>query len=111
NRVADDRVGKVKARLEADMENPPVLAELGKHIGCSPFYLCRIFSQYTGTTISKYLRHIRMEKAAVLLKSGKHNVTETAMIVGYSSLSHFSKAFSETFGTCPCAYPYNKSRK
>ena len=40
-----------------------------------------------------------------LLKSGKFNVTEAALEVGYSSMSHFSQAFHETFGCCPGLYP------
>jgi AraC-like DNA-binding protein len=46
-----------------------------------------------------------MEKAAELLRAGEHNVTEAALEVGYSSLSHFSHAFHETFGCCPGLYP------
>jgi AraC-like DNA-binding protein len=55
-------------------------------------------------TISRYLRNLRLEHAAMLLKSGKFNVTEAAMEVGYSSLSHFSKVFSEMFHVCPCSF-------
>ena len=44
-------------------------------------------------------------RAAELLRAGKHNVTEAAFEVGYSSLSHFSQAFHETFGVCPGLYP------
>jgi AraC-like DNA-binding protein len=29
--------------------------------------------------------------------------------VGYSSLSHFSKAFCETIGCCPVLYPVAKN--
>ena len=36
---------------------------------------------------------------------GKYNVTEAAMEVGYSSLSHFSQSFCETMGRCPGLYP------
>lgn len=108
-KVSQSRVEKVKELLAKDLENPPSLPELGRIIGCSPFYLCRTFSQQTGTTISLYLRKLRMERAAEMLRSGKYNVTETAMAVGYSSLSHFSKAFSETYNTCPCSYPLKKS--
>jgi AraC-like DNA-binding protein len=47
---------------------------------------------------------VRLERAAHLLRSGRCNVTEAAMAVGYTSLSHFSKAFWETFGCCPGLY-------
>ena len=46
-----------------------------------------------------------MERAAELLREGKMNVTETALEVGYSSLSHFTVAFRETFACCPGLYP------
>jgi len=103
-RVTRERIQRVKEILTADLENPPALAELGKKVGCSPFYLSRVFRQETGVTISAFLRQSRMERAAELLRSGKANVTEAALTVGYSSLSHFSKAFAETYGCCPCFY-------
>jgi AraC-like DNA-binding protein len=54
---------------------------------------------------SQYTRQLRMERAAELLKSGKFNVTDAALEVGYSSMSHFSQTFHETFGCCPGLYP------
>ena len=110
HRLATDRVQRVKEILARDLEYPPSLAELGREVGCSPFYLSRIFSEETGTTISRHLRNIRLEKAAELLKSGHCNVTEAAVTVGYSSLSHFSKAFAERYGECPCVFPLKTPR-
>jgi AraC-like DNA-binding protein len=82
---------------------------LGHEVGCSPFYLSRIFSREVGLTIPQYLRNLRMERAAELLRTGRYNVTEAATEVGYSSLSHFSKAFCETIGCCPVLYPAAKN--
>jgi AraC family transcriptional regulator len=107
-RLALERVERVKQALARDLENPPKLSQLGREAGCSPFYLSRIFSEHTGMTISRYLRNLRLERAAELLRSGRSNVTEAAMAVGYSSLSHFSKAFAEMFGVCPCVFPLNR---
>jgi AraC-like DNA-binding protein len=50
-----------------------------------------------------------MERAAELLRSGKFNVTEAALEVGYSSMSHFSQAFCQTMGCCPNLYPLLKN--
>lgn len=109
-RLAVERVERVKQALMRDLENPPTLAELGREVGCSPFYLSRIFSENTGLTISRYLRNLRLSHAAELLRSGRCNVTEAAMTVGYSSLSHFSKAFAEMFGACPCVFPLERGK-
>jgi AraC-like DNA-binding protein len=51
-RLALERVERVKDALARDLENPPSLSELGREVGCSPFYLSRIFSEHTGLTIS-----------------------------------------------------------
>ena len=104
-RLAQERVEQVIFLLKQNLAEPPTLEELGKKIGCSHFYLSRIFSAQTGHTITQHLRQLRMEHAADLLKSGEYNVTEAALEVGYNSLSHFSAAFHETFGCCPGLYP------
>jgi AraC-like DNA-binding protein len=104
-RLAQERVEQVVFLLKQDLAEPPSLEELGRKIGCSHFYLSRIFSAQTGQTITQYLRRLRMEKAAELLRSGEFNVTEAALEVGYASPSHFSQAFHEAFGCCPGLYP------
>lgn len=104
-RAARERVDRVRAILKEQLSSPPSLEDLGKLVGCSPFYLSRLFSQEAGMTIQQYVRQIRMERAAELLRTGKCNVTEAAFEVGYNSLSHFSTAFHATFGCCPGLYP------
>ena len=108
-RVARDRVARTKELLARDLADPPTLEVLGQEVGCSSFYLSRIFSREVGLTIPQYLRNLRMERAAELLRTGRYNVTEAATEVGYSSLSHFSKAFCETIGCCPVLYPAAKN--
>ena len=106
-----DRVQKVLAILKENLAEPPSLEELGRRVGCSHFYLSRIFTQQAGKTISVTLRDFRMERAAALLREGRMNVTEVALEVGYSSLSHFSSAFREVIGCCPGLYPMNPAGK
>ena len=62
-------------------------------------------------TIPQFIRQIRIEKAAELLVSGKFNVTEAAMEVGYNSISHFSQAFCQLMGSCPTLYPSQQAAK
>ena len=105
NRVNQDRVDRVIAILKSDLAEPPALEALARQIGCSSFYLSRTFTRQMGKTISQYLRQMRMERAADLLRAGSLTVTQVAMEVGYSSSSHFSTAFHEAFGCCPGLYP------
>lgn len=108
-RVARDRVERTKEILGRNLVDPPSLEMLGQEVGCSPFHLSRIFSREVGLTIPQFLRNLRMNRAAELLRTGRYNVTEAATEVGYSSLSHFSKAFCETIGCCPVLYPAAKN--
>jgi AraC-like DNA-binding protein len=104
-RLNRERVQKVIAVLKEDLAEPPSLEEIGRRVGCSHFYLSRIFTQEMGKSISAYLRDLRMERAAKLLREGALNVTQVALEVGYSSLSHFTTTFRETFACCPGLYP------
>lgn len=104
-RLARERVDRLVALLRKNLVEPLSLEEIGREVGCSPFHLSRTFSREVGMSIPQYLRKLRMERAAELLQSGKYNVTEAAMAVGYSSLSHFSQAFCQTMGCCPGLYP------
>lgn len=101
HRVNRERCERVLFLLHRDMENPPSLQMLADEVGCSPFYLSRLFAQEIGVSIPKALRKLRIEKAAELLRDGGVSVTDAAMQVGYSSLGAFNKAFSELMGSAP----------
>lgn len=103
-RASKDRVERARAILRERLQDPPSLEELGRLVGCSSYYLSRLFSQGSGVTIQQFVRQCRMERAAELLRSGHCNVTEAALEVGYQSLSHFSSSFHEFFGCCPGLY-------
>jgi AraC-like DNA-binding protein len=100
-RVSLERVAKVRTALLSDLENPPPLEELAQLCGCHPQYLSRTFSETAGTTISLYLRRLRIERAAELISTGRMNASEAALEVGYRSLSHFSQAFRAEKGKSP----------
>ena len=109
-RLNRERIEQVCALLERDLSNPPSLEMLAAQVNCGTFHLSRTFSQHTGRTVPQYLRQLRLERAAQLLRERRCNVTEAAVSVGYSSLSHFSKAFWEAYGCCPGLYGDPKLR-
>ncbi len=102
-----ERVQKVIALLRENLAESLSLEEIGRRAGCSQFYLSRIFSQEMGRSIFQYLKALRIERAAQLLAEKKMNVTQVALEVGYTSPSHFSATFHETYGCCPGLYPLN----
>lgn len=77
------------------------LTAIAKEVGVAPHYLSRRVSAETGSTLQRHLRRLRIERACEALDSGKMNITEVALEVGYQSLSHFAKAFREETGQSP----------
>lgn len=96
-----EQTGKASAILENNLEDPPSLNELAKHVGVSPAKLKQIFPRVYGMPPYAYLRKLRMKKAMHFLNNKKMSVTEAAYEVGYSSLSHFSCVFAKYFGMKP----------
>ena len=90
--------------LEGRLDESLDLVRLAQDVGCAPPYLSRLVKQETGKTLLLHLRALRVEKAAEMLSSNDLNVTEVALEVGYQSLSHFSKAFSQEKGMTPSQF-------
>ena len=103
NRRANQFTDRALAHLEEHFEDDLDLEALSSTCGCSPPYLSRCVKRDTGKTLQQHLRAIRIDAAARLLNRGA-NVTEAAFGVGYSSLSHFSKAFEAEKGLLPSEF-------
>ncbi len=90
--------------LRNNMHNPPGLIELSRSVGLSRTQLLRDFRKIFHTSPYSYLRNIRLRKAKTILYEGETTITETAYLIGYSSASHFTKAFKQHFGMTPSCY-------
>jgi CheY-like chemotaxis protein len=55
-------------------------------------------------TPSRFIRGVRAEAAAELLRRGAGSITEIAYSVGFESLSYFNRAFRERFAASPTDY-------
>ena len=77
---------------------------LTQEVGISRAQLHRKMKELTGISTSEFIRNIRLEQAARLLKEQKINVTPVAYTVGFSNLAHFSTIFRKHFGVAPSEY-------
>jgi len=90
---------QAKERLLQNLAQPPTIAELAQAIGMNPCRLKQVFKAQFGAPIYATFQRERMARARELLR--QHNVTETAGLLGYSNISHFSAAFCRQFGCLP----------
>jgi YesN/AraC family two-component response regulator len=77
---------------------------LAVDVGISRAQLHRKMKEITGISSGKFLRNLRMEQAARLLREGRINVSQVADSVGYNDQAHFSTAFKSHFGMSPSEY-------
>ena len=73
-------------------------------VGVSRTQLHRKLKEMTGVPTSEFLRNIRLNEAARLIRERKINITQVSYMVGFANNSHFSTAFKKYFGISPSEY-------
>lgn len=99
-----DREKIVRSReiLLQHIGEPITIKELSRKVAINECYLKKGFKELFGTTIFDFYQSQRMEHARYLLYEKGLSVTEVSMMLGYSSISHFSTAFKKHTGLKPC---------
>ena len=77
------------------------LSEIASELHLHPNYLCKLFHEKEGMTITDYITKCRMIKARELLSTSGIKIYEVAESVGYASVSHFNRVFKNFFGINP----------
>ena len=86
------------------MDSDFSVAMLQYESGMGDKTLYRRLKQLTGLSPVEYIRHVRMNRAALLLREGKFSVSEVMYMVGFSNSSYFSKCFQTVYGVSPVKY-------
>jgi AraC-like DNA-binding protein len=92
---------KAKDILTNNMNTPPSLKELSYKSAINEFKLKKGFKQLFGNTVYGFLQEHRLNEAKKLLEDNEINIGEASFLVGYKSISHFSKIFKDRFGITP----------
>jgi AraC family transcriptional regulator len=115
NQHYQDRVNRVLDYISEHLDGELSLARLSG-IGCfSPFHFHRIFQGITGETLNSHVRRVRLERAALLLKTSPHmRITDVALKTGFAGTAEFSRAFKGHFGKTASSWdrrsPLEKSK-
>ncbi|HLX67017.1 MAG TPA: AraC family transcriptional regulator [Puia sp.] len=99
-----DREKIIRAReiLLNQIGEPLTIKALSRKVAINECYLKKGFKEMFGTTIFDFYQGQRMEHARYLLYEKGLSVTEVSVLLGYSSISHFSTAFKKHTGLKPC---------
>jgi DNA-binding response OmpR family regulator len=104
-------LSKVLDVIGQNIDNSKLNVEMLSHeIGISRVHLHRKLKELTNQSAGDFIRNIRLQQAAALLRGDKPmNVSEIAYAVGFTNVAHFSNAFKKFYGTPPSSYyEYNQ---
>jgi AraC-like DNA-binding protein len=102
NEADREKISKARDILLASIGEPITIKELSRKVAINECYLKKGFKEMFGTTIFDFYQGQRMEHARYLLYEKGLSVTDVSMLLGYSSISHFSTAFKKHTGLKPC---------
>lgn len=80
------------------------LLEIAEHCYVSPFHFSRIFRSFAKMPPHQYLADIRLEHAALLLRTNSTPVADVAFSSGFNSIEYFNAAFRKKFSSTPSSY-------
>lgn len=101
--IADDRILRVLAKMEASVEEPVSPAALAHAAETSVRQLERLFVTLTGETLGRHYLRIRLTGARQLLRTTRMSITGVALACGFKSSSHFSRVYAARYGRTPGA--------
>ena len=102
NEADREKITRAREILLEKIGEPITIRTLSKKVAMNECYLKRGFKEMFGTTIFEFYQSQRMEHAKYLLYEKGLTVTEVSLMLGYSSISHFSTAFKKHTGLKPC---------
>lgn len=101
---------KAKQVVEAHLDNAEFTSEnFAEEMNMSRANLHLKMKALTGGTTQDFVKKIKFGKACELIESGKYNIADIAVMVGYNSSSYFSTAFKKYVGVLPSDYLASKS--
>jgi AraC family transcriptional regulator len=102
--LAQTAIRRVTAYMHEHLHEDVRLDDLSTEANVSKYHLLRSFSKATGFTPHRYLMHLRMSRAADLLRDTGQPVFQISMACGYRSPGQFTAAFRRRFGVSPTEF-------
>jgi AraC-like DNA-binding protein len=102
NEADREKILKAREILLQHISEPLTIKALSRKVAINECYLKKGFKEMFGTTIFDFFQSQRMEHAKYLLYEKGLSVTDVSLLLGYSSISHFSTAFKKQTGLKPC---------
>jgi len=98
------RVRNAVKYIRRNLHRPLKVEEVAASIEKSTSQLDKDFRKYLGCAPKEFIMREKMSEASAYLVYTKQSITEISQVLGFSSTSHFSNAFTAAFGKSPSEY-------
>jgi AraC family transcriptional regulator len=99
-----ERILRVLTHVQEHLDEALDLDELARVACFSSFHFHRVFAAMTGETIADHVRRLRLERAAMELRSGAKQVVQVALDAGYEAHEAFTRSFKAAYGVSPAQF-------
>jgi transcriptional regulator GlxA family with amidase domain len=100
----DHRVHAAIAFMNTNIHCKVTAIEIAQSVRLSPSRLRELFKDQTGTSLARYRRELRMERAKHLLETTFLSIKEVAASVGLTSVGQFAIDFKKAYRMTPSEY-------
>lgn len=109
--INDQFIQSINDVIKKNISSSELTVEfLASETALSRVQLFRKMKNITGCSPSEYIKVVRLDYAATLLKECGRSVAETAYAVGFSDPKYFSTCFTEKFGMSPSQWAKNENK-
>jgi len=98
------RILRMQLFIQEHLDEELPLDRLARLAHFSPYHFHRIFRGLVGEGVNEYVRRLRLEAAAVALKTTDWSVLDIALRAGYNAHEAFTRAFRQMFGVTPSQF-------
>lgn len=101
DRFIQHAISLIESRFVESTLSPAWIAAA---VNLDPSTFSRRFKQHTSLTPSEYLRNVRLDRAAIRLRTTEGSIKEVWSGVGYNDAANFRHDFHDKFGMSPREY-------
>ncbi|MGL5318416.1 MAG: two-component regulator propeller domain-containing protein [Bacteroidales bacterium] len=96
---------KIVKSINQNISNPDYNIDLlCSDVGISRVHIYRKLKELTNQAPADFIKSTRLKMALELVHENKHNISDIAYAVGFSSVAHFSRSFKSYYGYSPKHY-------
>ena len=102
------RIASIIRYIDRHYTEKITASDLAEKEGINSSYLSRFFHEKTGSTFSKYLAFVRLQKSLKALVSIDLNISDIALDFGFPSVKAYNTTFREILNTTPSKWREEK---